>query len=279
MLDFAVHSPSATLLIHSLTADPGPFHPHLGLRLRLRSEPRAEQLCCILQSKRSPHAEKRPPQRSPTKLTQIQRWEEQRGVQCQRNVAWHEAVAITAKQEALPVVHCPSWLARSGLPTLLGPVVDMLGQGCASWASSVKRCEEDCAETFLHRHWLCAGNLFDHPNEAAKRAHQGPSRRAQVEATDTPCLWFRGLLPAEFSMGLLPPPASEETAMVFGAGRASTPGYLIRNHPLYWYTDGSGGKYGQDARLVRVSPARYLSLSEQRPGSFIWTAPWRVTGV
>ena len=40
--------------------------------------------------------------------------------------------------------------------------------------------------------------------------------------------------------------------MVFGAGRASTPGYLIRNHPLYWYTDGSGGKYGQDARLVRA---------------------------
>ena len=40
--------------------------------------------------------------------------------------------------------------------------------------------------------------------------------------------------------------------MVFGAGGASTPGYLIRNHPLYWYTDGSGGKYGQDARLVRA---------------------------
>ena len=40
-------------------------------------------------------------------------------------------------------------------------------------------------------------NLFDHPNEAAKRAHQGLSRRAQVEAMDTPCLWFRGLLPAE----------------------------------------------------------------------------------
>ena len=29
-----------------------------------------------------------------------------------------------------------------------------------------KRCEEGCAETLLHRHWLCAGNLFDHPNEA-----------------------------------------------------------------------------------------------------------------
>ena len=40
--------------------------------------------------------------------------------------------------------------------------------------------------------------------------------------------------------------------MVFGAGGASTPGYLIRNHPLYWCTDGSGGKYGQDARLVRA---------------------------
>ena len=113
-----------------------------------------------------------------------------------------------------------------------------------------KRCEEGCAETFLHRHWLCAGNLFDHPNEAAKRAHQGLSRRAQEEAMDTPCLWFRGLLPAEYTTGLLPPPASEETAMVFGAGGASTPGYLIRKHPLYWKTDGSGGKYGQDARLV-----------------------------
>ena len=50
-------------------------------------------------------------------------------MQCQRDMAWHEAVAITAKQEALPVVHCPSWLARSVLPTLLGPVVDMLGRG------------------------------------------------------------------------------------------------------------------------------------------------------
>ena len=86
--------------------------------------------------------------------------------------------------------------------------------------------------TSTSSHWLCAGNLFDHPNEAAKRAHQGLSRRAHVEAMDTPCLWFRGLLPAEYTTGLLPPPASEETAMVFGAGRASTPGYLIRNHPL-----------------------------------------------
>ena len=40
--------------------------------------------------------------------------------------------------------------------------------------------------------------------------------------------------------------------MVFGAGGASTLGYLIRNHPLYWYTDGSGGKYGQDLRFVRA---------------------------
>ena len=60
--------------------------------LRLRSKPRAEQLCCIFQPRRFPHAEKRPPQRSPTKLTQMQRWEEQHGVQCQRDMAWHEAV-------------------------------------------------------------------------------------------------------------------------------------------------------------------------------------------
>ena len=114
------------------------------------------------------------------------------------------------------------------------------------------RCEEGCAETFLHRHWLCAGNLFDHPNEAAKLGHERLSRRAQTEAKDTPCLWFRGLLPASHTTGLLPPPASEATAMVFGAGGASTPGYFIRNHPLYWYSDGSGGKYGHDARLVRA---------------------------
>ena len=68
----------------------------------------------------------------------MQRREEQRGVQCQRDMAWHEAVAITAKQETLPVVHCPSWLARSGLPTMLGSVVDMLSQGYAFWASSVE---------------------------------------------------------------------------------------------------------------------------------------------
>ena len=92
----------------------------------------------------------------------------------------------------------------------------------------------------------------DHPNEAAKQAHQRLSRRAQTEAADTPRLWFRGLLPAEYTTGLLPPPASEATAMVFGAGGASTAGYLIQNHPLYWYTDGSGGKYGHDARLIRA---------------------------
>ena len=40
--------------------------------------------------------------------------------------------------------------------------------------------------------------------------------------------------------------------MVFGAGGASTLGYLIRNHPLYWYTDGSGGIYGQFLRFVRA---------------------------
>ena len=114
------------------------------------------------------------------------------------------------------------------------------------------RCEEGCAETFLHRHWLCAGNLFDHPNEAAKQAHQRLSRRAQTEAADTPCLWFRGLLPAEYTTGLLPPPASEATAMVFAAEGASAPGYLIRNHPLFCYTDGSRGKYGHDARLIRA---------------------------
>ena len=118
--------------------DPGPFHPHLGLRLRMRSEPRAEQLRCILRPRRFPHTEKKPPQRSHTKLTQMQRREEQRRVHCQRDMAWQEAVTITAKQEALTVLHCPSWLARSGLPTLLGSVVDLLGQGYAFWASSVE---------------------------------------------------------------------------------------------------------------------------------------------
>ena len=38
-----------------------------------------------------------------------------------------------------------------------------------------KRCEEGCVETFLHRHWLCAGNLFDHPNEAPGTFSSSPS--------------------------------------------------------------------------------------------------------
>ena len=145
-----------------------------------------------------------------------------------------------------------SWPVSQGLYGLCNAGTTAPRSGETPIDPTCKRCEEGCAETFLHRHWLCAGNLFDHPNEAAKRAHQGLSRRAQAEAVDTPCLWFRGLLPAEYTTGLLPPPASEETAMVFGAGGASTPAYLIRNHPLYWKTDGSSGKYGQDARLVRA---------------------------
>ena len=47
MLDFGVHSPSATTFIESLEAQSGPFHPRLGLYLRTRAEPRAEQLRCI----------------------------------------------------------------------------------------------------------------------------------------------------------------------------------------------------------------------------------------
>ena len=63
---------------------------------------------------------------------------EQRKVHCQQEMAWQESVTITATKEPLPVVHCPSWLARSGLPALLGSVVNMLGQGYAFWASSVE---------------------------------------------------------------------------------------------------------------------------------------------
>ena len=145
-----------------------------------------------------------------------------------------------------------SWLASRGALWPLQRQHDCPRRGEAPVDPTCMRCEEGCAETFLHRHWLCAGNLFDHPNEAVKQAHQRLSRRAQTEAADTPCLWFRGLLPAEHTTGLLPPPASEETAMVFEAGGASTHGYLIRNHPPFWYADSSGGKYGHDARLVRA---------------------------
>ena len=69
MLDFGIHRPSATFFIVSLKADPRPFHPHLSLRLRIRSEPRAEQLRCIFQPRRFPHAERTPPQRILTKHT------------------------------------------------------------------------------------------------------------------------------------------------------------------------------------------------------------------
>ena len=40
--------------------------------------------------------------------------------------------------------------------------------------------------------------------------------------------------------------------MVFGAGGASTEGYLVRNHPPFWYTDGSGGKYATS--ITNFSP-------------------------
>ena len=70
-----------------------------------------------------------------------------------RNIAWQQAVTIAAEHEALPVVHCPSWLARSGLPTLFGSVVDMLGQGYAFWASAVETfyCREQKSEE-AHRY-------------------------------------------------------------------------------------------------------------------------------
>ena len=111
-----------------MRADPGLFHPHLGLRLRIRSEPRAEQLRCMSFSpRRFPHAERKPPQRLHTNLTQAQRREEQRKVNCQRDMARQESVAFAAVKEPLVVVHYPSWLTRSRLPTLLGSVVNTLG--------------------------------------------------------------------------------------------------------------------------------------------------------
>ena len=77
MLDFWVHSNSVTTFIESLVAattfiellvsEAVPLHPHLGLRLRIRAEPRAEQLRCISQPRRFPHVSKKPPQRLRTK--------------------------------------------------------------------------------------------------------------------------------------------------------------------------------------------------------------------
>ena len=99
-----------------------------------------------------------------------------------------------------------------------------------------------------------------------------PKRRQQTH----PVCGFGASFQLNIRQGLLPPPASEETAMVFGAGGACTPGYLIRNHPLCWYTDGSGGKYGQDARLVRAGWGCSRCLVQ---GAFpSASSGWRVTG-
>ena len=50
-------------------------------------------------------------------------------------------------------------------------------------------------------------------------------------------------------------------------------GYLVRNHAPFWYTDGSGGKYAEDERLIRagwgavaVTPKVRLSHSVRRCG-------------
>ena len=114
------------------------------------------------------------------------------------------------------------------------------------------RCEGGHPETLQHRHWSCVGNKFDHPDEAAKQSHRWLSRRAHTDATELPCFWLRGLLPASLTIGILPPPVAEATAMVFCAGGASTEGCLVRNHPLFWNTEGGGGKYGHDERLIRA---------------------------
>ena len=143
-----------------------------------------------------------------------------------------------------------SWLISRGLFGLCS------GSTSAPAAAKSHSPQPACDAKRAVRTLSCTGNVFNHPNEAAKQAHQRLSRRAQREAVDTPCLWFRGLLPASHTTGILPPPASEAAAMVFGAGGASTPGYLIRNH-LYWYIDGSGGKYDH-ARLVRAGWGRTL---------------------
>ena len=69
---------------------------------------------------------------------QAERRDLQHALQCQREEAWHEAVSIAASQVKIPVVRCPACLARTGLLTLLGSVVDALGQSYSFWASMVE---------------------------------------------------------------------------------------------------------------------------------------------
>ena len=62
--------------------------------------------------------------------------------------------------------------------------------------------------------------------------------------------------------------------MVYGAGGASTEGFPVRNHPLFWYTDGSGGRYGHDAGLLRDGGSA-VAVSHMVPSpqpSAVWGA-------
>ena len=64
------------------------------------------------------------------------------------------------------------------------------------------RCDGGHPETFLHRHWSCEGNKFDHSHEVVKQAHYWLSRRAQSDASELPSSWLRRLL-SRLSHGLV----------------------------------------------------------------------------
>ena len=88
--------------------------------------------------------------------TRAAQHEQGKGLAARRRLARHQ-IAPRTSQEARPTQGgtCSHGLSHREIP---------LDPTCL-------RCEEGCAETFLHRLWLCAGNLFD-PNEAAQQAHQ-----------------------------------------------------------------------------------------------------------
>ena len=136
------------------------------------------------------------------------------------------------------------------------------------------RCDGGHPETCLHRHWSCVGNKLDHPHE-----HNWLSRRAQSDASEPPCLWLRRLLPASLTIGLLPPPDAVTSAMVFGAGGASTEGYLVRNHlPFGILTAVEENMHRRSDSFERdgaqwQSRIRCLPAACGGVGSSVWTAP------
>ncbi len=126
-----------------------------------------------------------------------------------------------------------------------------------------QRCKTGAVATRLHDFYLCEDNaaIDEAGDEAARIAAAGIVKEALEDHARRPCLWFRGLIPADMA----PPPAD----IPFDAARvhvtANMAALLERTRTCY--SDGSGGEDGIHPKCRKVASGAAAYFREAASGT------------